>query len=72
VFFIVFLGALALLLYAMALTVIGKNIGFKWLQKIGDGDVLVWRMGGVMRGYRKVVQMGEDSVNFCSRSWFLT
>jgi hypothetical protein len=72
VFFIVFLGALALLLCAIALTVIGKNIGFKWLQKIGDGDILVWRMGGVMRGYRKVVQMGEDSVNFCGRSWFLT
>ena len=29
-------------------------------------------MGGVMREYRKVVQTGEDSVNFCSRSWFLT
>ena len=25
-----------------------------------------------MREYRKVVQTGEDSVNFCSRSWFLT
>ena len=50
----------------MALTAIGKNIGFEWLQKIGDGDVLVWRMGGVMRGYRKVVQTGENSVNFCT------
>jgi hypothetical protein len=29
VFFIVFLGALALLLYAIALTVIERNIGFK-------------------------------------------
>ena len=25
-----------------------------------------------MRGYRKVVKTGEDSVNFCSRLWFLT
>jgi len=31
VFFTVFLGALALLLCAMALTKIGNNIGFKWL-----------------------------------------
>ena len=29
-------------------------------------------MGGVMREYRKWVQTGEDSVNFCSWSWFLT
>jgi hypothetical protein len=64
VFFIVFLGALALLLCVIALTEIGNNIGFKWLQKIGDGDVLAWRMGGGMREYRKRVQTGEDSVNF--------
>ena len=31
VFFIVFLGALALLLYIIVLTKIGNNIGFKWL-----------------------------------------
>jgi len=31
VFLIVFLGALALLLCAIALTKIGNNIGFKWL-----------------------------------------
>ena len=31
VFFTVFLGALALLLYVIALTRIGNNIGFKWL-----------------------------------------
>jgi len=29
-------------------------------------------MGGVMREYRKVVQTGEDSVNFYRCSWFLT
>ena len=34
-------------------------------KKIGDGDVLAWRMGGGMREYRKRVQRGEDSVNFC-------
>ena len=72
VFFAVFLGILALLLYDMALIRIGKNIGFKWLQKIGNGDILVWRMGGVMRENRKVVQTGEDSVNFYRCSWFLT
>ena len=54
-FFAVFLGALALLLCDIALTRIRKNIGFKWLQKIGDSDILVWRMGGVMRENRKVV-----------------
>jgi hypothetical protein len=64
VFFTVFLGALTLLLYAIALTKIGNNIGFKWLQKIGDGDIIVWRMGGGMREYRKRVQTGEDSANF--------
>ena len=31
-----------------------------------------WRMGGVMRENRKVVQTGEDSVNFYCCSWFLT
>ena len=41
IFFAVFLGALALLLCDMALTRIGKNIGFEWLQKIGNGDILV-------------------------------
>ena len=40
--------------------------------KIGDGDILVLRMGGVMRENRKVVQTGEDSVNFYRCSWFLT
>jgi len=64
-FFAVFLGALALLLCVMALTEIGNNIGFEWLQKIGDSDILVWRMGGGMREYRKRVQTGEDSANFC-------
>ena len=59
VFFVVFLGALALLLCVMALTEIENNIGFKELQKIGDGDILVWRMGGVMREYRKRVQTGK-------------
>ena len=72
VFFAVFLGALALLLCVMALTEIGKNIGFKWLQKIGNSDILVWRMGGVMRKDRKVVKTGEDSVNFYRCLWFLT
>ena len=33
VFFVVFLGVLALLLCVMALTEIGNNIGFKELQK---------------------------------------
>jgi len=65
VFFIVFLGALALLLCVMALTKIRNNIGYKELQKIGDGDILAWRMGGVMREYRKRVHTGEGSVNFC-------
>ena len=55
VFFVVFLSALALLLCDIVLTGIGKNIGFEWLQKIGDGDILVLRMGGVMRENRKVV-----------------
>jgi hypothetical protein len=55
VFFTVFLSALALLLCTMALTKIRNNIGFKWLQKIGDGDIIVWRMGGGMREYRKRV-----------------
>ena len=72
VFFAVFLGALALLLCDIALTGIGKNIGFEWLQKIGDGDILVLRMGGVIRENRKVVQTGKDSVNFYCCSWFLT
>ena len=71
-FFAVFLGALALLLCDIALTGIEKNIGFEWLQKIGDGDILVLRMGGVMLENRKVVQTGEDSVNFYRCSWFLT
>src|SRR6266702_2221123 len=31
-----------------------------------------WRMGGIMRENRKVVQTGEDSVNFYRCSWFLT
>ena len=31
VFFAIFLSALALLLYVIALTRIGNNIGFKWL-----------------------------------------
>ena len=65
VFFIVFLGTLALLLCVMALIKIGNNIGFKELQKIGDGDILVWRIGSSMREYRKRVQRGEDSANFC-------
>ena len=43
----------------MALTKIENNIGPKELQKIGDGDILVWRMGGVMREYRKRVQTGK-------------
>ena len=55
VFFAVFLGALALLLCVMTLTEIGNDIGFEWLQKIGDGDILAGRMGGVMREYRKRV-----------------
>ena len=63
-FFAVFLGALALLLCVMALAKIGNNIGFKWLQKIGDGDILAGRIGSSMREYRKRVQMGEDSAKF--------
>ena len=55
VFFTVFLGALSLLLCVVALTEMGNNIGFKELQKIGDVDILVWRMGGIMREYRKRV-----------------
>src|SRR6266571_522791 len=31
-----------------------------------------WRIGGVMRENRKVVQTSEDSVNFYCCSWFLT
>ena len=27
--------------------------------------MFVWRMGGVMRGYRKVIHTGENLVNFC-------
>jgi len=49
--------------YALWLTKIGNNIGFKELQKIGDDDILAWRMGGVMREYRESVQTGEDSLN---------
>ena len=59
VFFIVFLGAFALLLCAIALTKIGNNIGFKELQKIGDSDILAWSIGSIIREYRERVQTGK-------------
>jgi len=64
VFLTVFLGALSLLLCVIALTKIGNNIGFKWLQKIGNGDMLAWGIGGGIHEYRKSVQTGKDSANF--------
>ena len=34
--------------------------------KIGDGDILIGRIGSIIREYRKRVQTGKDSVNFCN------